>query len=364
MRSIVAAVAVLAVVGCGGASANPRSPFTHYDTVQLAGGVYAFVAPDDDSGIVNANTLLVVGDDGALVVDTGQFPSLTRRQVAEIRRLTSQPVRYVVTTHWHGDHQMGNVVYREAFPGVVFVAHDETRRFELRSWPRSLARAKDDAAKAVAQAEQMLHAGTRPDGRPLGDRDRAHLEALVSDMRLYPAEVDAATFVPSGLTFGDHLTLALGRREVRVMHLGRGNTAGDAVVYVPDAKVLATGDLVVAPTPFAFGSYIGEWQRTLDALMAIDATTVLPGHGPVMHDFTYARRVRDALASIQAQVNAAVAAGKTLEETKAAVKLDAVAAGFAAAGDEFRIGGLAGAFVAPAIERAYQEAKGSIPDEE
>jgi cyclase len=150
---------------------------------------------------------------------------------------------------------------------------------------------------------------------------------------------------------------------VLVLHLGRGNTAGDAVVYVPDAKVLAAGDLLVAPTPFAFGSYIREWPRTLDALAAIDATTIVPGHGPIMHDFSYAHHVRDALLEIDAQVTAAVAQGKTLEEAQAAVKLDAVAGGFAAPGDEYRARAFEGAFVAPAVERAYQEAKGALEDE-
>src|SRR5437870_10791909 len=102
MRTFAAAALSMALGACGAAKApspgapapasihagSKESPFTHYETVRIADGVYAFVAPDDDSGIVNANSLVVVGDDGVLVVDTGQFPSLTRRQVAELRRLT------------------------------------------------------------------------------------------------------------------------------------------------------------------------------------------------------------------------------------------------------------------------------------
>jgi len=343
---------------------DTSSPFTNYSTEVLAPGVFAFVAPDDESGIVNSNTLLVVGDDAALVVDTGQFPSLTRRQIAEIRRITPVPVRYVVTTHWHGDHHMGNVAYREAFPDAVFLAHEETRRLELKNGLKELAEATDSARKQIAAVEALLAHGKGRSGAPLRADQRRHLDAFLADMRLYPAEVDAATFVPSSVTFRDGVTIQLGRREVRVMHLGRGNTAGDAVVYVPDAKVLAAGDLLVAPTPFAFGSYVREWPRTLDALTAIDATTIVPGHGPVMHDFTYARRVRDALVRIDSQVRDAVAKGKTLEQVQASVKLDAVATGFAARGDAYRVDALANAFVAPAVDRAFQEAQGQLADEE
>ena len=83
------------------------------------------------------------------------------------------------------------------------------------------------------------------------------------------------------------MTLRLGKRDVQVMFLGRANTAGDAVVYVPDAKVLATGDIVVHPFPFAFQSYIGEWARVLRKMEAMDAIAIVPGHGPVMRDKAY-----------------------------------------------------------------------------
>lgn len=365
-------VALLGLGACAGSAPPASAPtakadrgtLTDYDTVKLGEGIYAFIAVDDEGGIVNANTLLVIGDDGALVVDTGQFPTLTRRQIAEIRRLTPQPVRYVVTTHWHGDHHMGNVVYKEEFPGVEFIAHSETVRLELKAWPKFLAEARADPLKDVPAVEALLKSGKRRSGAPISADDRRRLETTVRDMHLYAKEVVLADFVPSTRSFEDRLTLRLGRREVQVLHLGRGNTAGDAVVYVPDAKVLAAGDLLVAPTPFAFGSYIREWPRTLDALAAIDAKVIVPGHGPLMRDWSYAHHVRDALREIDAQVQAAVAQGKTLEEAQGAVKVDAVALGFAPPGaDDFRVRAFAGAFVTPAVERAYQEAQGKLADE-
>jgi glyoxylase-like metal-dependent hydrolase (beta-lactamase superfamily II) len=382
MRTLAAAALAIGMGACGGATspssppASPpkpvaaidagskQSPLSHYETVRIADGVYAFLARDDDSGIVNANSLVVVGDDGVLVVDSGQFPSLTRRQIAELRRITPLPVRYVVTTHWHGDHHMGNVAYQEAFPGVVFVASAETRRLETTAWVKDLAKAREDPTKDLRTTEAMLAAVDKPGAKPISPASRRRLESAVADFRLYPAELMAATFVPATLTFDSRLSLWLGRREVQVMHLGRGNTAGDAVVYVPDAKVLATGDLLVAPTPFAFGSYIGEWAKTLERLAAIDATTILPGHGPVMHDFAYARLLQRALVTIDADVRAAVRAGKTLDQTRdAETQRQDLRAGFATPDDPFRWEAFPQAFVAPAVERAYQEAKGKIVDE-
>src|SRR5262249_55078968 len=107
------------------------SPLFTCTTVKVADGVYAFLPPEPRSPLVTGNTVLVVGDDGALVVDTGHFPSLARRAIDEIRRITPQPVRYVVNTHWHPDHLFGNGPYRDAYPGVVLLAHEETRRLAL-----------------------------------------------------------------------------------------------------------------------------------------------------------------------------------------------------------------------------------------
>lgn len=93
------------------------------------------------------------------------------------------------------------------------------------------------------------------------------------------------------------MTIELGGRKVEISFLGRGNTSGDAVIYVPDATVLIAGDLRVAPTPFAIGSFIDEWIVTMKALAAIDATTIVPGHGSVEHDKQYMLPVTQALES-------------------------------------------------------------------
>ena len=92
--------------------------------------------------------------------------------------------------------------------------------------------------------------------------------------------------------------------------LGRGNTAGDAVTYVPDARVVAAGDLVVLPAPFSFGSYPGDWIETLRKLLALDAVAIVPGHGPVLRDQEYPKTLIRLLESLRAQVGEAVRCGR------------------------------------------------------
>ena len=121
-------LAATLITGAITAPARHPSPHESYETVTVGKGILAFIAPEGRTGTVQGNSVVVIGDDGVLVVDTGQFPVLARRMIADIRKVTDKPVRVVVNTHWHGDHLLGNAEYRRAFPGVAIVNHAETRR--------------------------------------------------------------------------------------------------------------------------------------------------------------------------------------------------------------------------------------------
>jgi glyoxylase-like metal-dependent hydrolase (beta-lactamase superfamily II) len=148
----------------------------------------------------------------------------------------------------------------------------------------------------------------------------------------------------------------LGKREVRVMFLGRANTGGDAVIYVPDAKVLLTGDIVVSPYPYGIGSYIGEWIDVMKKLEAIDAVTIVPGHGAVEHDGHYLALLSRLLESLQMQAHTAVTQGLTLEQARKQIDLKSFQKELCG-DDSWCSFGFNGVFVGPAVERAYREAK-------
>src|SRR5271165_1452344 len=98
-----------------------------YDTVKLGDGIYTFISPESNGAIVTGNSTVVIGDECVLVVDSGHFPSLTLRMIDQIKRLTDLPVRYLVITHWHPDHNSGNGLYRQAFPGLQIISTLSTR---------------------------------------------------------------------------------------------------------------------------------------------------------------------------------------------------------------------------------------------
>jgi len=364
MRSVggwLAAAAVWAL-GAGGAAAAEFPAERMFETVEVGPGVYAFVSPETNGPIPSGNVVAVVGDDGVLVVDSGRFPTLARRIVAEIHKRTDKPVRYVVHTHWHLDHIAADGIFREAFPSAIFVAHEFTRRKIVEKqvpYVRDLAATDEGYVKFL---EERLASGKRRDGLPFSEEDRRRLSSQVADLRLEMAELSGASLVAPSLTFESGLDVHLGRREVRVVFLGEGNTAGDTVVIVPDARVVVTGDLLVSPVPYGYGCHPAAWIATLERLTALDAAAIVPGHGPVLHDWAYAKKVSALLQSLRAQVAEVVAQGATPEQVHERVDLSQFRKSFAAGRSE-RGAAFDDYFEYSAVDRAYQEATGKMAEE-
>jgi glyoxylase-like metal-dependent hydrolase (beta-lactamase superfamily II) len=198
--------------------------------------------------------------------------------------------------------------------------------------------------------------------KSLSEPNRRYLADEAADIRMEAAELAGAGIVEPDLTFEEGLTVRLGKREVRIAFFGKGNTEGDTVVLVPDSKVAITGDLLVSPVPYGYGCHPAAWIQTLGRLMATDAATIVPGHGPVLHDWEYAKRVRAVLEAVRAQVGDAVRQGASLDETRKRVRLEGFEKEFA--GDDFGRGkAFRDFFVLSAVERAYQEAKGEMAEE-
>jgi cyclase len=336
------------------AATAENAPKHTYQTVRVADGIVAFIASESNTGIVSGNCVAVIGDDGVLVVDSTSFPSHAHKIIAEIKQMTSQPVRFLVHTHWHPDHLMGDGEFRAAFPGVAFISTKFTRQAIAELAPKYI---KGNADPANAnELRKMIKEGKDDTGKPLTDADKKYLTDFANSVDFAAPEYQQYKSVVPNIGFDNALTIHLGKREVQLLFLGRGNTGGDAVIFVPDVKVVMAGDLLVSPTPYSYGSYLSEWIHTLDKLKALDATTIVPGHGPVEHDNAYIDLVSAALQSVLTQVRAAVADHLSLDETRKKVDIAAFQKKFC--GDDhdrevaFRMG-----FTDQAIERAYDETK-------
>ncbi len=323
-------------------------------TRQLAPGVHV-VLSDPMGRISDSNVLVIINDADVLVVDANILPSSARHVIGEIRKLTDRPVRYLINTHWHSDHHYGNAVYQAEFPGVEIVQHRSTRDDVIaRDVPTVKENVEVEYPKIIASYKQALVDGKLSDGREITPDRRKTVNELLVIYESFVREMAVTPVVPGTLVIEDSLVLHRGARRIVIKYLGRGNTAGDLVVHLPVEGIIATGDLVVHPVPFGYFSHLGDWSTTLRLLRTTGATTIVPGHGPVLSDWSFTDQLIQLIEYTWAQVRAAVASGADLESTKKRVNLDALRDRFTGTDARLR-SSFANNFAGPAVEAAFSE---------
>ncbi|CAN7750459.1 MBL fold metallo-hydrolase [Variovorax sp. LjRoot130] len=205
--------------------------------VELGSDVYGYISNSDP------NCGFVVGRDCVLAVDTTATPTLARRWLAELRKITDKPVRYVFLTHYHAVRVMG----ASAFEGATIITSQGTRDLI--------------AERGLADYES----------------ERARMP------RLFPDVSDIPGLTRPHIGFKEELVMDLGNHEVRLMHLGKGHSAGDAVCWVPGAGVMFGGDLIENRCGIYCGdAYLTEWLQTLERLRAFRPKVLVPGRGSPM----------------------------------------------------------------------------------
>ncbi|MGW7081659.1 MBL fold metallo-hydrolase [Streptomyces sp. NPDC054866] len=268
---------------------------------EVAEHVYAYVQPDGGWCLNNAG--LITAGGRAALIDTAATQDRALALRDAVAKVSPRGPRYVVNTHPHGDHTFGNSVFAD---DAVIIAHEGTR------------------------AEMEL-AGL-------------HLTGLWPDVRWGDITVE----LPS-LTFREPLTLHLGDVRAELMHLGTAHTTNDTVVWLPEQRVLFTGDVVMSgATPFCLTGSVAGSLAVIGKLRALAPRTVVAGHGPVggpeLLDAT-----ENYLRYVQRLASDGIAAGLT--PLQAAHEADL--GEFAALLDRERL--------VPNLHRAYAEAAGALP---
>lgn len=308
VRACLLSVSTIAI----GAPLATRHVGMNFDLEQLTPNVYAFISNNTTHDWEDGNTLVVVGDDGVVVVDA-PAAYLSKRHLAEIHYLTKKPVRFVVNTHFHRDHILGDYVYKDAYPSVQIVQQSYTATMADRRGPEAVEALK--GAKGAALLQRLKSAadtstdseGSQLVGYALSRAKRSYDEFL-------PVYRDAQTgrYVPADITFDSTLTLKLGSTDVQLLHMP-GHTLGDTVVWLPKERIVATGDLVIAPVPYGGPDHYDEWITSLNRLLSFDAVAIVPGHGEVQFSKEYVALERDLLQSLMDQALAAVRRGDAVD---------------------------------------------------
>jgi glyoxylase-like metal-dependent hydrolase (beta-lactamase superfamily II) len=335
----------LALLGVLAFAAPALSQSADFDITQVANGVYAVIAKPG----IASNGAFIVNDDDVVVVDTHLRPSWARETIAEIKKVTDKPVRYVINTHWHRDHVQGNQEYIAAFgPGVTIIQQNFSREDQIKNQPVEIA---TRAPEEIARLEKILSSGKNDKGLPLTAEARGQLQHALDLQRAYLAEIPQIQLVPGNLTFNDSLVLHERGRDICLYYYGYAHTRGDAIVYLPAEKIVLTGDVLESGVPIMRSAYPVKWLSVLKSIEKLDWNIVIPGHGGIQRNRETITSFAGYLQDLADGVKQAAAKGMTADE---AVKNVDLSKHSAMPDYEDRN--------ADAIRRAYAEVTGKIPN--
>ena len=248
-----------------------------YDTgvIQTAAQAYAFIQPN---GATNAG--FIVSEEGVLVIDSLMTPSLATRLLSEIRRVSKAPIRYLVDTHYHGDHVFGN----QYFVPAPIIGHVNCRQELIEKFDANMNRYTSGRPELIPELEQIRM--TLPD-----------------------------------VTFEDRMNLRLGDREINLIYLGRAHSAGDILLHLPQEGLLYAGDIAFHRILPAFpDGHITKWLDVMEETRKLDFDTIVPGHGPVgtKREFDEAKEL---MAHLHGEIRRGFDQGHSEEETAQGVDL-------------------------------------------
>jgi cyclase len=244
---------------------------------EVAPKVYAYIQAYGELGVSNAG--LLVDKKEAMAVDALMVPSMTRRFLAAMKKVTTKPVTRLVNTHHHIDHIGGNSLFRQA----EIVSHAYCRDEILRT------------------------------GLPV--------EFFQQRIPRFAAEFSKVKLAAPQLTFEDRMVFHHSRRQVELLHLGPAHTFGDAFVYLPKEKIVFAGDLAFYyVTPLAFQGHVGNWIKVADRILKMDVEIIVPGHGPIGGKKEL-RQMRAYLALIRREAKKRFDAGMSTQQAARDIKL-------------------------------------------
>ena len=264
--------AITAIVFFGAVHASAQEPQSG-GLRQIIPGHYVYMHTDDAPGVSTTfNSGIIVTDEGVVVVDALGSDEIARRVRQVIAGITAQPIRFLISSTFHGRFAGGNAVYQDAFS----IGHE-------------------------------LY--------------RTDLLGLLQDL----PEAERHLRLPDA-TYRDRTTLYVGGKELQIMHLGRAHTRGDTIVLVPGDRIAYLSEVFnFEQFPVTTDSYPGEWVKTLEAVEALDADIFVPGHGFMPQDPRETRQGlaghRRILLDVRQAVERAIARGATEDEAVAAIDL-------------------------------------------
>jgi len=287
-------------------AAAPTSGANLFDLQKVASGVYfARALPQ---AMINCNAAIFVRSKDVVVVDAHSKPSAAASLIVQIKReVTPKPVRYVINTHFHWDHTQGDHAYRVAEDKVDFIASAATKQLVTEL---AVARVKASVQGVPQQIDtlstQAAHAGSAA--------EKAYCAEQIRQLKAYQAELSNYAMELPTITFDKSYVLQDPAFDLHIDFHGHAHTAGDVVVYSPQARAIATGDVIHGFIPNIADGFPRIWPGTIDSIGGADFNTIMPGHAALQTGRTVMTNLRNYIEELTGRVDQARKAGQTVPE--------------------------------------------------
>jgi glyoxylase-like metal-dependent hydrolase (beta-lactamase superfamily II) len=304
----------------------------NFDLVKLSDDAYAAIAlPGGDAA---ANAGFVITDSWVCVFDSHLTPDAAKELIAEIRKLTKLPIRYLINSHYHADHSHGNQAFAQ---DVELISSHATWQAQLNKDLPQLQRYQQLLPEQIARLKKELNSS-------ISAMRAEEIRQELQQREQFLNRISGLEVVLAGTTFDHTLSLRTLDRELQLIFLGRGHTDGDIVLWLPEERILFAGDLVsLGALPNLMDGYSKEWIDTLAAILKMKPEVIVPGHG-LAGDDSMVSALRDFLQDLRKAVKSGMDKGLTLEELLKSIQAPARFRDYR--GQEFLPG---------AIERVYRE---------
>lgn len=327
-------------------------------TRKIADSVYVFEPNTQCKDIVDGNATAILTKKGIVLVDVPQRPEFVREMRAQLKQLTTLPITYIVITHWHNDHSAGVVLVRKEYPSAKLILQtDNAKAFREKLYPTMIELKEGDTA-TVNLFRRDLAAGTKFGKAPFAneyERKRWE-ETLRDDEEIVAGYVgfDINLLEPD-LVFGDTLRLVNDDRSIEFIHIPFSHSPSDIFVFLPKEAILITGDIVVAPVPYAFNAKHQLWIANLARIKQMKPRIVVPGHGPVQYDFAYIDKLEALLKALQQRTGERYVKGMTADALRSAVDLRDIKQQYINVNDPEQVYAFDAFFVTPAVRTYFNE---------
>ena len=288
------------------ARATPDPGTKLFDIEKVADGIY--FAQSRPQAMINCNASVFVGAKDVVVVDAHSKPSAATSLIGQIKReVTDKPVRYVVNTHFHWDHTQGNHAYRVAEPKIDFIASAATKQLMT-----DLAVARMKASIEVARKnEEELHARA---ARSTSAEEKAYCAEQIRQLEAFQAELKDYKLELPTITFDKSHVLQDAAHELHIEFHGHAHTAGDVVVFCPQKRVVASGDMIHGLLPFIADGFPRSWPGTIKSVGQLEFTKLLPGHASIQDGHSTMTNMANYIEELTGRVEEGRKAGLSVAE--------------------------------------------------